>query len=646
MADEKNVALNLVVRGEKGFQSVKELKQYLKDLNTAMLQMGDTSSREFAQLARAAAEARDQIDGINDNIRAFDPDNKFAGLAQGAQGIANGIQLATSAMALFGSESEDVQKIMMRVQAAMAFSQAIAQIGEMKGAFEAFNTAVRANPILGVVAAIIALTTAAVALYQAFKNNSEEIKNANKELEKQQKINEKLIPEYERQAKLAEAQGESMEDVNDIRRKGIDLQLLEAHAAANLALAKIKQVQENDSLYESYLRVNREVAKSLGQSEQVAIYDALIAQNKRERSDEALKEFETQVNTIKDLRNELKILDANENQEAKKKAEEWEAKQKALREKEEAERRKWAAERVKAEQALNDEVSKLQEERFMSQSESELDRIAREEEIAIADFKRRNKGLEDEEAYYEGLRRLQEKYGRMKQVETDRMNQEELDAEWKRMEEELAAYSEHNAKLLADEISTQQAIKAAKVSLRQSAFDILNSIADLEIDNEKKQKKIKKHIALADLAIDTAKAIGSMTREAADAAAKAQAITPVPGAGALFYVGYYAARLATIMKNVSQARRLLSTETGESLQVESSGAGGAGVSTPNATTFTPVVPPTTTLTSGLNTTSQQQTNQTSTTGTAPTMRAYVLERDITNTQSNVSIYEQSATFTG
>jgi hypothetical protein len=58
------------------------------------------------------------------------------------------------------------------------------------------------------------------------------------------------------------------------------------------------------------------------------------------------------------------------------------------------------------------------------------------------------------------------------------------------------------------------------------------------------------------------------------------------------------------------------------------------------------VPPTTTLTSGLNTNTQQQQSTQSSSIAPPAMRAYVLERDITNTQSNVSIYEQNATFTG
>ena len=644
MADEKNIALNLVIKGEQGFQSVKELRQYLKELNAAMLQMGDTSSQEFAQLARAAANARDQIDGINENIRAFDPDNRFAGLAQGAQGIANGIQLATSAMALFGAESEDVQKIMMRVQAAMAFSQAIAQIGQMKGAFEAFNTAVRANPILGVVAAIIALTTAAVGLYEAFKKDSEALQSANKELERAKKINEELAPEYERQAKLAEAQGKSMQEVNDIRRKGIDVQLAEINASIKVQEVKLREIKTNDSLWESTMRLLGATLRYTGQAAQANLVELTILQNKKERAAEEEKTLTELNEKKKDLINEIAILEANENKEAEKRGEEYNAKQKALREKDIAERRKYAGERVKAEQALNDEVAKLQDERFLANSKNELDRIAREEEIAVADFKRRNKGLEDEEAYYEGLRRLQDKYGRMKLLEQQRLADESMAQMEAILAEETAKQDAFFAERAAAEIATEKAIADSKAMLRQSSFALLNAIADMELGKDKANQKAKKAIALVDLAIDTGKAIASMTREAADAAAKAQAITPVPGAGAIFYAGYYLARLATIAKNIGQAKRIL--ESGNATSVSGDGGGGQTPTVNAPQSFTPVVPPTTTLTSGLNTNTQQQQSTQSSSIAPPAMRAYVLERDITNTQSNVSIYEQNATFTG
>jgi hypothetical protein len=644
MADEKNIALNLVIKGEQGFQSVKELRQYLKELNAAMLQMGDTSSQEFAQLARAAANARDQIDGINENIRAFDPDNRFAGLAQGAQGIANGIQLATSAMALFGAESEDVQKIMMRVQAAMAFSQAISQIGQMKGAFEAFNTAVRANPILGVVAAIIALATAAIGLYEAFKKDSEALQSVNKELERAKKLNEELAPEYERQAKLAEAQGKSMQEVNDIRRKGIDVQLAEINASIKVQEVKLREIKTNDSLWESTQRLLGAALRYIGQAAQANLIELAILQNKKERAAEEEKTLTELNEKKKDLINEIAILAANENKEAEKRGEEYNAKQKALREKDIAERRKYAGERVKAEQALNDEVAKLQDERFLANSKNELDRIAREEEIAVADFKRRNKGLEDEEAYYEGLRRLQDKYGRMKLLEQQRLADESMAQMEAILAEETAKQDAFFAERAAAEIATEKAIADSKAMLRQSSFALLNAIADMELGKDKANQKAKKAIALVDLAIDTGKAIASMTREAADAAAKAQAITPVPGAGAIFYAGYYLARLATIAKNIGQAKRIL--ESGNATSVSGDGGGGQTPTVNAPQSFTPVVPPTTTLTSGLNTNTQQQQSTQSSSIAPPAMRAYVLERDITNTQSNVSIYEQNATFTG
>lgn len=209
MAEEdKTIALNIEAR-LKNAQSIRELRQAIREAQGAMLSFGKEGEEQSRRIAQAVANARDRLEEVNQTVNAFDPDNRFAGLQQAAQGIATGVQLATSAMALFGSESEDVQKIMMRVQAAMAFSQAISQIGQMKDAFAAFNAAVKANPILGVVAAIIALTTAAVALYEAFKQDSEAMKAANAEMERTKKLSEQLVPEYKRQEELAQAQGKS-----------------------------------------------------------------------------------------------------------------------------------------------------------------------------------------------------------------------------------------------------------------------------------------------------------------------------------------------------------------------------------------------------------------------------------------------------
>ena len=95
-----------------------------------MLTVGEDSD-EFKKLATAAAQLKDKVGEANEKIDAKNPD-KFKGLNQMASGAATGIQLVTSTMSLLGVESEDAQKAMMRVQAAMAFAQAINDIDKLK----------------------------------------------------------------------------------------------------------------------------------------------------------------------------------------------------------------------------------------------------------------------------------------------------------------------------------------------------------------------------------------------------------------------------------------------------------------------------------------------------------------------------------
>ena len=647
MAEEdKTIALNIEAR-LKNAQSVRELRQAIREAQGAMLSFGKEGEEQSRRIAQAVANARDRLEEVNQTVNAFDPDNRFAGLQQAAQGIATGVQLATSAMALFGSESEDVQKIMMRVQAAMAFSQAISQIGQMKDAFAAFNAAVKANPILGVVAAIIALTTAAAALYEAFHEDSDAMKAANAEMERTKELSAQLVPEYKRQEELAQAQGKSLKEINQIRRKSIEVQILEAEASARASIQRIKEIRENDSIYESILRKAKAAAEAIGATEQAEKIENEINENKRERAEEDIKNVKEQINNLKDFRNQLKVLDAQEEKQAQDNYKKYTAEQDALKKKEMDMRRAYAAERVKLEQSLQAEVDKMWDEQSLANAENEYDRIERERKQAVADFEKRNKELKDTQAYYEGLRLLKMKYDALAKAEEDKQAEESRAQMEAILAEEEAANDAHLKQRLDKEIATEKAINDAKVSLRQSAFSILNSIADLELVNDKKNSRLKKAIALAEIGIDTAKALGSMTREAADAAAKAQAITPVPGAGAIFYVGYYAARLATIVKNIAAAKRILQGDGSGAVSADG-GGGGAAPTIQTPTLFTPQVPPQQTALGGGNQ-SQQTTSTTQSNPPQlqpPVVRAYVVERDITNSQNTATQYEQLATFTG
>lgn len=304
--------LELLIKDSQAANSVGDIRKQLKELKTAMLTVGE-DSEEFNQLAQAAAKLKDRVEEANEKIESMNPD-KFKGLNQMATGAATGIQLATSSMALLGIESEDAQKAMMRVQAAMAFAQAINDIDKLKKGFTAFNNTVKANPIIAVATALVALGAAIYEVWSAQQDANSELAKATREYEKQKKVTEELVREKTQEVELLEAQGASTEKVIAAKREMIAAQIAEAESAILVNKKKIEEVKTNDSLWESLMRT-ADIVNGTNNSE------AAIAQNKKERAAESLQQIEDQKIAIDELKHQLELLDVQEEKAAEKKKE-------------------------------------------------------------------------------------------------------------------------------------------------------------------------------------------------------------------------------------------------------------------------------------------------------------------------------------
>lgn len=134
MATEKIVFETEVKTGNSG-SSVKGLKQELREL-TKQLGTLEQGSEAFNQAAKRAGQLKEQIRGVNDAIENADPEKKFAPFARTIQGLAGGFAAAQGAMALFGAESEDLEKTLVKVQGAMALSQGLNSLIEFKNDFK------------------------------------------------------------------------------------------------------------------------------------------------------------------------------------------------------------------------------------------------------------------------------------------------------------------------------------------------------------------------------------------------------------------------------------------------------------------------------------------------------------------------------
>jgi len=134
------------------------LKKELRNL-TIQLQGLDPASKEFEQVAQRAGKIKEQLRGVADAINDADPE-KFGGKFQRtAEGIAGAFSAVTGAQALFGKNSEEIEKQMLKVQGAIALTQGISAMKELRN-----DSLELANSIKGkVLGAFASLTTAELA---------------------------------------------------------------------------------------------------------------------------------------------------------------------------------------------------------------------------------------------------------------------------------------------------------------------------------------------------------------------------------------------------------------------------------------------------------------------------------------------------
>ena len=101
-----------------------QLKEATAEVQKLSQKFGE-SSKEANEAAMKAAKIKDAIGDANTKIAAFNPDRKFAAFSQSIQGVAGAFAGMQGAMGLMGIESENVQKQLLKVQSALAFSEGL-----------------------------------------------------------------------------------------------------------------------------------------------------------------------------------------------------------------------------------------------------------------------------------------------------------------------------------------------------------------------------------------------------------------------------------------------------------------------------------------------------------------------------------------
>lgn len=341
MAIKETVVLSIESDGSKAEGSVKSLKAQLREAQAEVGKMADKfgeTSAQAIQAAKKAAELKDRIGDAKALTDAFNPDKKFSAFSSALQGVVGGFTAVQGAMGLVGAESENVEKMMLKVQSAMALSQGLSAVTESADAFKnlagrisdlsvvqkisaaaqrLWNLAMSANPIGAIIVAITALIAGIVALVKYLKSSADAaeaqaaaVKKASKAIDDQKRAIESANEVMDRRQKhelaMAKASGMSAEAIRKLERKLIDEKIATAEATNVTALntvekeknrlASLKQADADDEVIkaqEENVKKAREILKSTGDDVRKAGNERLDMINRHQAE---VKQAETDAN--------------------------------------------------------------------------------------------------------------------------------------------------------------------------------------------------------------------------------------------------------------------------------------------------------------------------------------------------------------
>ena len=404
MAEENKIILDA---------DVKPLQIQLKEATDALLiaraRFGELSD-EAIEAAQNLAGIKDEINGANEAVALFDPGNTFGALTTAASTAAGGIAAVQGAMAIFGGESEEVEKALLRVQGAMALSQGLSQLkdigkvtGELKTSFKAltlgangFKKALIATGIGALVVAVGLLVTYWEDIMGLVNGVGSEQKKLNEATQKDLEANKEKLDAIDGQANQLKLQGKSEAEILQMKIaqtneaiKSAEINLQNAEATKQ---AQVEASQRNKDILQGIIRFISlpitailatidEVGKKLGQDFGLEegfsgglanmIFDP---EGVAAEGDKTIKEAEASLNQLKEKQAgfELSVLDA----------------QKAAGEKAAAEREKQNQKEQEALAILNDARIKMldkqkQEEEAVEKAYS--DKLLKLKEAGIED---------------------------------------------------------------------------------------------------------------------------------------------------------------------------------------------------------------------------------------------------------------------
>lgn len=149
MAD-KIIAVKLEADTGGAVTNVKAFREQLKQAQQDVIILSEkfgATSKEATAAAQKAAGLKDAIGDAKDLVNAFNPDTKFRAFGASINTVVGGFTALQGIMGLVGIESEETQKALLKVQSALAISQGIAQLQEGVRTFKNLGAVIQATTI-------------------------------------------------------------------------------------------------------------------------------------------------------------------------------------------------------------------------------------------------------------------------------------------------------------------------------------------------------------------------------------------------------------------------------------------------------------------------------------------------------------------
>ena len=622
MAD-KEVAIKINVDADGGAKSLSELKKEFRETQKNLEGL-TAGSKEYVRTLERLGGIKDDIGDLNSEIKAFNPEGKIQAVSNVVGGLASGFQAAQGAAALFGAEGEELQKTLLKVQAASAFADGIKGVMAMGDAFKELGLVIKANPITAFLTALLAIGAAAYTLYNQLNGVSSATATLTKELDKQKKSTELLNRQSTRQIDLLTAQGGSEREIIAVKEKLIAAQILEIQTSIKLHKSKVEDVKTNNSLWETTMNITAAIDRKLGKNLEADALEKQIQINKAERSKEDLDAIAKEKEDLLDLQKNLKLLSIEKVNISKAEAKT----QKEIDDKELEESRARAAQSRKDLEGLSALKKYLAD-------EEEKQRLLREAK-ADADAEAETQKILSRLASRKELIEFQNAQTYAGQLENLQI---QMDAELKLVEDDEAAKFLIKQKYAEKERQLRLGQAAASLEIAQQSNNAMQGLADLyfsiKMANVKKgsaeeekaarqQFKVNKGLALTGAILSTAMAAIKSLSQAP------LAIGPVPSP---IGIASLAATVLTGAASIAKiaATQYTSTSTG-------GGGGGAMASLGSASGGVSLEPPS----SGSTQLNADGTIKAAIGNAQPTIKAVVVETDITTSQKRVNTIEERA----